>query len=152
MWLYFLAFFVLNFAAIGLGGLFTSGGVISDWYLTLNKAPWTPPGWVFGVAWTTIMICFTFYMGFLWEKAENKLRLGVLFGIQWILNVVWNPIFFQWHQIGIGMIVISLLTLLIFFIFLHFRKILNWKSALILPYLIWLLIACSLNMYALLNN
>ena len=55
-------FLVLNFAALGLGGLFTSKGVPSDWYQHLNKAPWTPPGWAFGFAWTLIMICFSFYM------------------------------------------------------------------------------------------
>ena len=50
-------FLLINFGALALGGLFTSDGVISDWYEQLNKAPWTPPGWVFGAAWTTIMVC-----------------------------------------------------------------------------------------------
>lgn len=55
-------FLVLNFAALGIGGLFSGQGVPSDWYTGLNKAPWTPPGWVFGSAWTIIMICFAIYM------------------------------------------------------------------------------------------
>ena len=65
-------FFLLNFGALGIGGFFTGPGVSSEWYQNLNKAPWTPPGWVFGAAWTTIMICFSIYMAFAWEKIENR--------------------------------------------------------------------------------
>lgn len=39
-------FLILNFAALAIGGLSTSSGVTSEWYNALNKAPWTPPGWV----------------------------------------------------------------------------------------------------------
>ena len=39
-------FLLLNFGALALGGLFTGSGVSSDWYNGLNKAPWTPPGWM----------------------------------------------------------------------------------------------------------
>ena len=46
----FVLFFVLNFAALALGGLFTGSGVTSDWYTKANQAPWTPPGFVFGLA------------------------------------------------------------------------------------------------------
>jgi tryptophan-rich sensory protein len=46
-------FLALNFAALAIGGLFTSKGVSSDWYAGIAKAPWTPPGWAFGAAWTT---------------------------------------------------------------------------------------------------
>ena len=42
-------FALLNFGALAIGGLFTGGGVSSEWYASLNKAPWTPPGWVFGI-------------------------------------------------------------------------------------------------------
>ena len=58
MLLYTGLFLLLNFGALAIGSYFMNNGPQSNWYLTLNKAPWTPPGWVFGVAWTTIMICF----------------------------------------------------------------------------------------------
>lgn len=72
-------FLILNFTALGLGGLFTSSAVTGDWYQALNKAPWTPPGWVFGVAWTSIMICFSIYMAYAWQNATNKNTLMLLF-------------------------------------------------------------------------
>ena len=87
-------FLVINFSALALGSLFTGKGVPSDWYINLNKAPWTPPGWVFGAAWTIIMICFSVYMAMLWETVDNKKMLILAFGAQFLLNVAWNPVFF----------------------------------------------------------
>ncbi len=145
-------FLILNFGALALGGLFTGNGVSSEWYAGLEKAPWTPPGWVFGFAWTTIMLCFSFYMARLWMQASNKAMLSVRFSMQWLLNVSWNPVFFYFHQTGWAMLLLLLLTLLIAYMLFTYRTILKSTSLLLLPYFIWLLIACSLNAYILLNN
>ena len=75
-------FMALNFAALAIGGLFTSKGVSSDWYIVIVKAPWTPPGWVFGAAWTSIMICFGIYMAYLWPVIENKNILVSLYAVE----------------------------------------------------------------------
>ena len=145
-------FLIINFAALGIGGLFTSKGVPSDWYINLNKAPWTPPGWVFGAAWTTIMIGFAFYMANLWPLTENKKIIISLFTIQLILNILWNPIFFQFHNVAFGLFVIIALTILIGFFFIYYYPVLKIKSALLIPYFLWLIIATSLNVYILIKN
>nr|WP_294859523.1 TspO/MBR family protein [uncultured Fluviicola sp.] len=145
-------FLVINFAALAIGGIFTSKGVSSEWYQSLIKAPWTPPGWVFGAAWTTIMICFAIYMAFALGQVKNRKALIALFSIQWILNVIWNPVFFYFHQVAVGLIVISVLTILIAVFLFRYWSDLKLKSILILPYFIWLLIATSLNGYILLKN
>ena len=147
-----LLFLVLNFTALGIGGLFTGDGVSSDWYQSLDKAPWTPPGWVFGFAWTLIMVCFAIYMAYLIHSPLNRKRVVLLFSIQWILNVSWNPIFFYSQNILAGMLCITLLTLLITYLFFSFWKELRLKSIFLAPYLIWLFIATSLNAYILLLN
>lgn len=147
----FIIFLVINFAALGIGSWLMQNGPTSDWYLQLNKAPWTPPGWVFGVAWITIMLCFTFYMTFLYE-IENTAKLKMLFGLQVLLNVSWNYIFFNKQSIGGGLIVIIILTLVVFYLFITYFKELDLKSLLILPYGIWLMIATSLNLYIYLKN
>lgn len=147
-----LIFLVINFGALLIGGIFTSKGVPSDWYIGLAKAPWTPPGWVFGLAWTTIMICFSIYMAYLWPLIDNKNILIALFVFQWILNVSWNPTFFHYHNTIVGFILILGLTILIcVFLFLYWPE-LKAKSILILPYVIWLIIATSLNGYILIKN
>ena len=145
-------FLLINFGALAIGGFFSGKGVPSDWYKGLVKAPWTPPGWVFGFAWTTIMICFSVYLAYLWPVMENKNLLIALFIVQWILNVGWNPTFFYYHNILAGLFLIVSLTALIGFFLLFYWPELKLKSILILPYLIWLMIATSLNGYILLRN
>ena len=145
-------FLLLNFSALAIGGFFTGKGVPSNWYLELIKAPWEPPGWVFGAAWSTIMICFSIYMSFLWDISKNRKKIMVLFGLQWVLNVGWSPAFFYFRNVILGMLIISTLTLLIGYLMYNFRHDLKSKSILLLPYLIWLVIATSLNGYILFNN
>lgn len=145
-------FLALSFAALAIGGLFTGKGVPSDWYLELAKAPWTPPGWVFGSAWTLIMICFSVYMAYLWPQTENKNLLLALFLLQWGLNIAWNPVFFHFHQVLGGLFLISGLTILTGFFLIYYWPELKIKSLLIAPYVIWLIIATSLNGYIYLKN
>ena len=148
----FVVFLLINFGALAIGGIFTGKGVPSDWYIGLSKAPWTPPGWVFGFAWTTIMVFFSLYMTYLWPIIAKKKFLFALFVVQWMLNVVWNPTFFYYHNVLAGLILIIGLTLLIGFFLFYYWTEQKFKSALILPYFIWLLIATSLNGYIFLKN
>jgi len=147
-----LIFLGLNFVALAIGGMFTGSGVSSEWYASLNKAPWTPPGWVFGAAWTFLMICFGFYLAWLWPKLENKTLLIGLYSLQWVLNVGWNPVFFYFQNTNLGLLVISALTLLCVFLLVFYWPELKSKSLFILPYVLWLLIATSLNAFISLNN
>lgn len=147
----FALFFILNFTALGLGGILMGSGPASEWYKNLNQAPWTPPGWAFGAAWTTIMIAFSIYMAVA-LKQERKNKTWGLYFIQWILNVGWNPVFFKYHYTLAALFMIIFLTMLIASITIKFFSDLNWISIFILPYLIWLIIACSLNAYIVFHN
>ena len=145
-------FLIINFGGLALGSWLMNNGPQTQWYLNLNQAPWTPPGWVFGVAWTTIMLCFSIYLAKLFKEQNSKF-LRILFTVQVILNVFWNYIFFNQHFIGLGLANIVLLTLLIFYFFFKFRMDdIKAYSYLLLPYMIWLLIATSLNAYIYFNN
>lgn len=149
---YFLVFVLINFGGLALGSWLMDNGPMTDWYNNLNQAPWTPPGWVFGVAWTTIMICFSIYLAYLFKIMKQREVLG-LFILQVILNVSWNYIFFNQHWLIFGLVTIALLTVLIFYFFFRFKKdeLLKLRF-LLLPYMIWLLIATSLNAYIVLYN
>jgi tryptophan-rich sensory protein len=152
MWLNIIGFLFLNFGALALGGLFAGSGAGSNWYAELNKAPWTPPGWVFGFAWTTIMICFSVYMATLYAKTKSVKTVIILYAIQWMLNVAWNPIFFHLHNPIIGLIVIVALTSLVTYFLFRYRSSQKGFSLLLLPYVIWLFIATSLNAYVVFMN
>jgi translocator protein len=144
-------FLIVNFAALGIGGLLQGPGPMGDWYQALNKAPWTPPGVVFGAAWTLIMICFSFFMAYL-TNHEVRNKLIALFSVQFVLNIIWNAVFFKHQMILASLIIIVSLTLLVAYFLFAYAKDLKAKALLIAPYFIWLCIATSLNVYALINN
>ncbi len=145
----FIPFLILNFGALGIGRWLMNNGPQSEWYTNLNQAPWTPPGWVFGVAWTIIMICFSIYMAQLYLKIPTK-EIITLFSMQFILNVLWNYVFFNQHQIALGLLIIVLLTILICYFFFKFNTVTT--RYLLLPYMVWLCIATSLNAYIFIYN
>ena len=148
---YIIVFLIINFGALAIGSWLMNDGPQTAWYQNLNQAPWTPPGWVFGAAWTTIMVCFSIYMAYLYKLIPNT-KLKVLYVVQVVLNVIWNYIFFNQHLIALGLISIVLLTIVVaIFLFTYYGN-LKIKSLLILPYFVWLLIATSLNAYILFNN
>lgn len=144
-------FLIINFGGLAIGSWLMNNGPLTDWYTNLNQAPWTPPGIVFGIAWTLIMIFFSIYLGKLFLDDTSQ-KMKIIFLIQFILNVSWNFIFFNQHLVLVGLITITLLTSLLFIYFFKLSsKVGNYKY-LLLPYMIWLCIATSLNLYILVHN
>lgn len=143
-------FLVINFLGLYLGGFATSSGVSSNWYSNLHIAPWTPPGWVFGAAWSTIMICYSIYMASLAVQTEKKFWVP-LFSLQFLLNVSWNFVFFQFQQVALALIIIIALTLLILSSAAIKMKPASYRLLLI-PYGSWMIIATSLNAYIYVYN
>lgn len=145
-------FLILNFASIGLGRFLGGEGPKSDWYANIHTAPWTPPGLVVGLSWTVTLICFSIYLAYLWPLVGNRnLFIGILV-LHYILAIIWNPIFFNYQQILGGLLVITALTAVVgFFIYYYWPKM-EFKSLIILPYFLWLILATSLNAYVLVKN
>ncbi|WP_412767088.1 TspO/MBR family protein [Tenacibaculum platacis] len=126
-------------------------GPTDQWYQSLNKAPWTPPGWVFGAAWTFIMICFSIYLGYLFSISNTK-AVKITFLIQLILNISWNFIFFNQKLVALGVVVLILLIITLLYFFVNLSTDIKKVRLLLLPYIIWLCIATSLNLYILIHN
>ena len=148
---HFFLFLIINFSALGLGVLLMGNGPTSEWYTSLNRAPWTPPNGAFGICWVLIMVCYSVYMSFLYLKHPTT-KVITLFIIQYILNVAWNFIFFNQHSIAIGLGAIIALTFIITVFLVTYLESLKIKTLLIIPYFIWIWIATSLNLYILLKN
>jgi len=145
-------FLVINFGGLAIGSYLMNDGPNSAWYTSLNQAPWTPPGWVFGAAWTTIMICFSIYLTYLFSIRKSKFVITI-YSIAVLLNISWNYIFFNQHLTNIALISIIALTLVIIYFFISFGdEKLSKMKYLLLPYIIWLCIATSLNGYIVFNN
>ena len=144
-------FLTLNFGGLVIGQVWTGSGVTSEWYTTINQAPWTPPGFVFGLAWTTIAITFSLLMTSSYLK--NSTKSLKLFIPALILNILWNPIFFGLRWVWTGLFVLVLLSYFIYSIIDLNRKMHGWKYAWLgLPYFIWLMVAASLDMYISIMN
>ncbi|MBI9042396.1 TspO/MBR family protein [Lutibacter sp.] len=144
-------FLILNFGALAVGSWLMDKGPTTSWYLNLNRAPWSPPGWAFGVAWTTIMLCFSFYMTSL-IGVKPVTFVWVLFFIQFVLNISWNYFFFNLHMMGVGLLILVSLTIVVGYFLFNYYSVMGKKVWLIAPYFVWLLIANSLNAYAFFKN
>ena len=144
-------FSIINFGGLAIGNALMGDGPTGDWYMNLEKAPWTPPGWVFGAAWTLIMLCFSIYLGKLFLENDNS-KNRIVFFIQFFLNVSWNFFFFNQQWVLVSLISITLLTSLLFIYFFKLSKSVTNYKYLLLPYVIWLCIATSLNLYILIHN
>ena len=146
-----LLFILINFSALAVGIWLMNDGPRTEWYINLNQAPWSPPGWVFGIAWSSIMLLFSVYMTYLIQVNTSK-KVLLLFSAQFVLNVFWNYLFFNQHLIVLGLLNIIFLTLLMFYFLVTFKQTLKNKTFYVLPYCLWLVLATSLNLYIALFN
>lgn len=145
-------FLILNFASIGLSRFLGGEGPKSAWYLGMNTAPWTPSGIVIGISWTLLLICFSFYLTYLWPTVEHKKLLLGLLVVYYLVSLIWNPLFFQYQQVLTALVLIAGLALLVGFIMVYYWSNLKLKSLLVVPYFLWLLFATSLNVYVIVKN
>lgn len=145
-------FFILNFGALALGSYLMGEGPMGSWYTHLNKAPWTPPGWVFGAAWTLVMVCLSIFMNKALQFEALRTSILWIYGIQLALNILWNPLFFNLHWTGLALIEIITLVFVLGFMALKAKPYLPQATWLLTPYVAWLCIAITLNAYALQNN
>jgi len=149
---FIILFLIINFGGLYIGNILMNNGPTSSWYMNQNLAPWTPPGWVFGLAWTTIMVCFSIYLAYLFNWQSSKF-LWLLYAFQVLLNVSWNYIFFNQHMTLFALVAIVLLLIVILYYFLTYRAdSLQTIRFLLLPYIVWLCIAISLNLYIVIHN
>ncbi|MFM2040313.1 MAG: hypothetical protein RLZZ493_902 [Bacteroidota bacterium] len=141
-------FLLINFGGLALGSFLMGNPAENTWYQSLEKAPWTPPGWVFGAAWFSIMLFYSIFMQQLLKtKSDNSKSIKWLFGLSVFFNVCWNPIFFVHHYVVIGLVFLIALFLLLIQLFRISLQHQSKIALLLLPYLIWMLIAISLNAY-----
>jgi len=147
-----LLFFVLNFGALALGSYLMGEGPLGSWYTNLNKAPWTPPGWVFGASWTLIMICLSIFMNKAVQIESMRNTILWVYAIQLVFNIAWNPLFFDLHWMGWALVEIIVLVFIVGAMALIAKPHLPKVTWLLTPYVVWLCIAITLNAYALQNN
>lgn len=136
---------VLSLAAGVIGSLAT-GPNIESWYAFLAKPPFLPPNWVFAPVWTVLYILMgiSLYL-IISAKPKNATKLYWLFGAQLVVNAVWSFVFFEFHLLWAGVVVILALLGLVLFVIREFLRVSKVAAYLLVPYVLWLCFATYLN-------
>jgi len=138
---------VVTFAAAGIGSVFTSGSV-SEWYPSIEKPSWTPPGWLFGPVWTALYTLMAVAAWVIWRKegwAGARAAL-VLYAVQLALNAAWSPLFFGLRMPGVAFAELVVLWMAIIATAVAFWKKSPLAGALLVPYVLWTTFAAALNL------
>lgn len=137
------------------------------WYAAADKAPWTPPGWAFGLVWMVLYTAMAVAAWLVWRQRSGSdggvgsghlNRAMTVYGILLLLNLAWAPLFFGMYP----MIGSAALWFALFIIVAHavaasatavlFGLASRAAGLLMLPYVSWIVFSCSLNVYAAANN
>lgn len=142
-WLSLAGWLLLCFTAASMGGLFMPG----EWYASLKKPSWNPPGWIFGPVWTALYTMMALAAWLVWRQGgwRKQRKPLLIFLAQLALNALWTPLFFGLHRPGLAFAEIVLLWLAIAATVTAFRPVSRVAAWLLAPYLAWVSFAAALN-------
>lgn len=124
-----------------------------EFFETLTKPPFSPPGWIFPIVWF-ILYALMGFAAYLIYKSDSKGRNSalVIYWAQLFLNFLWSIVFFRFNLTGLSVAVILALLVMVTFMIFKFGKINTKAAAINIPYILWLLYASYLNIGILLLN
>ena len=140
--------FLLACAAAAATGIIFKPGA---WYQALEKPSFTPPDWLFPVAWTTIylLLAWAGYRLTLLPGSETALAL---WAAQIALNTLWTPVFFGAKRIVTAMVILALLWIVVAALLLTAWQLDVVTGLILVPYLAWLSVAAALNFSIMRHN
>ena len=142
-----IASFGLVAVVAAIGGVATSRSV-GDWYDSLDRAPWNPPAWLFGPAWTILYVLMAVAAWLVAREGlgDSAVRVALtLYLVQLALNLGWSIVFFGLRRPGLALVVIGALFVAITATAIAFHGISPTAAWLLVPYLAWVAFAASLN-------
>jgi tryptophan-rich sensory protein len=140
-WSLFATYLVACGAAAMTGALFPTGA----WYEALRKPAWTPPNWLFPVAWMTLYVLMSA------AAARAALVEGAAFGlalwsVQIAFNTLWTPVFFGLKRMRLSLVPMAGLWLSVTATCAVFFTLDIWAGLMFLPYVAWVSVAGALNL------
>ena len=130
----------------GVIGMLTSPTGNSPWYQSLAKPTFNPPGWIFGPVWTILYTMMGIALWLLLRAGWGEARWAILlFAAQLLLNALWTPVFFRWHEIGWALAVVVAMEVLIVATIGAAWPVSRPAGVLLLPYAMWVGFASVLN-------
>ena len=146
-WVTLIGFAVAVMAAGATGAMFPPG----PWYDTLEKPSWTPPNWLFPLAWTALYAAMVYAA---WRVSKVEIALAgpsvvapalAMWAAQITLNALWTPVFFGLRKIGAALAVLAALWVAVLVTLGLFLRADTLAGLLLVPYLIWVSYAAALN-------
>lgn len=126
------------------GSQFTGSGM--DWYRTIRKPSFTPPGSFIGVVWTTIYTLTAISMILVCNSgAPTRKTIMIVFAVNLVINAAWSLLFFRLHLIGwaiVDAVAIGITALMMLLIAWPHSRV---AALLLVPYVGWTAFATYLN-------
>lgn len=140
---------IIGVQLIGLTGAAFAPGA---WYAALAKPPWTPPSMVFAPAWIALYLLIGVSGWLVWRQrpatvGQRRQRNTALTwtAIHLVLNALWTPLFFGAHLLAVALTDLTLLVVAVAAATVFVTRVHRVAGALLLPYLLWVVYAWSLN-------
>jgi tryptophan-rich sensory protein len=130
----------------GLSGWLSNSGYGNNWFDTLQKPSFMPPGPVFGIVWPVLYALLGIALAMILAEppSERRRTALILFFVQLALNFAWSPVFFAGHDIVLAKVVIFAMAAIAAAAAGQFFRIRAVAGLLMLPYLAWLVFAAVL--------
>ncbi|WP_331457466.1 TspO/MBR family protein [Arthrobacter sp. EPSL27] len=129
------------------------------WYALADKAPWTPPGWMFSLVWLVLYAAVAVAVWLVWRQRDFPRRSALtVYGALLLLNLAWPLMFFGLYPmlgtaaLWLALAVLGAHAVTATLAVLHFGPISRTAGLLMLPYVSWLVFSASLNLFAAVNN
>jgi benzodiazapine receptor len=146
-WMLFLTFLAACGAAGATGSMFQPG----EWYQTIDKPRWTPPGFVFPLAWVTLYFLMS-YSAMRVALLPGSGQAMAFWAAQIAFNTLWSPVFFGLHRMRAAMVIMGFLWASVAATLVSFWVLDPVAGAMFAPYLLWVSIAGALNLSVLRRN
>ena len=143
----FYIFLIACCAAASTGIIFKPG----SWYESLQKPSFTPPNWLFPLAWTTIYLLIA-WAGYRLTLIPGSQTVLALWAAQIALNTLWTPVFFGANRIVASMIILAVLWLVVAVMVVLAIELDLITGLILFPYLAWLTVAAALNFSIMRHN
>lgn len=117
-------------------------------YDNLVKSPYTPPSYIFPIAWFLLYLIISYSYAQSWNSP-----LFYVWTLNIILNIIWSPVFFHFNNPYLSLIIVGLMiATLVYILYTYYdtnTTLLFWLNVI---YLAWLSFAFYLNLYIVVSN
>lgn len=118
-----------------------------NWYDSLVKSMLTPPGFVFGIVWTTLYFMMGFAAFLVWSKISPR-----WFVLQLAMNLIWPFTFFFLRSPLAACVIILFMLFFLYKTIEGFGRVSRVADYLMMPTFLWSLFALYLNVFIVIYN